>query len=88
MPFVARCHRCGHIESARTRCIIDVCREEHDRASHGSYEPELWAVIIVSNADYNMFQQLSKTPAFWASLRLKFPRFSGLVSGEISLSAN
>jgi len=77
MPFVARCFRCGHIEIGISRWGINVDMEEHDLASHGSYEPELWTVTIISYADYYMIQRLSKTSAFWASLRLKFPRFSG-----------
>ena len=80
MPFVARCHRCGHIEEARTRYFIDLCREEHDAESHGSYDSEQWTVMILSNADYSMFLRLSKYPAFWNSIRTsahKIPRFSG-----------
>jgi hypothetical protein len=65
--------------------------EEHDRASHGFHDSELWTITIVSNSDFSMIERLSKTPAFWNTLRTKahkIPRFSGQVSGEKSLSAN
>jgi len=77
MPFACRCGRCGYVDFDRSRWLINVAMEEHDLASHGSHEPDLWTVTIISHADYYMIQRLSKTSAFWASLRLKFPRFSG-----------
>jgi len=82
MPFVARCVRCGHIETARTRYILNVCMEEHDRASHSrspDSEPR-WTVTVISDSDFSMIERLSKTPAFWATIRSKptlTPRFSG-----------
>jgi len=70
MPFVARCFRCGHVVSARTRAIIDLCCEEHDLASHGSHDSDLWTVAIISDADYYMMERLSKVKTFWAVQRL------------------
>jgi len=70
MPFVARCHRCGHIETARTREIINLCAEEHDLASHLYHDREQWTVAIVSNADFSMIQRLSKVSTFWAAQRI------------------
>jgi len=70
MPFVARCYRCGHIETATTRYGINLDIEEHDLASHLYHDRELWTVAIISNADYYMIQRLSKISTFWASQRI------------------
>jgi hypothetical protein len=70
MPFVARCFRCGHIETALSRWLINVCMEEHDLASHLYHDREQWTVAIITNADYYMIERLSKISTFWAAQRI------------------
>jgi len=86
MPFVSRCVRCGHIELARTRPILDICMEEHDRKSHRdqSGDHSLWTIIVISHSVFYRFQGLSGSPAFWRAIRQKVPCFSGLVVGRIA----
>jgi len=70
LPFVARCRRCGHIETAMTRDVINICIEEHDLDSHVFHDRDQWTVAIVSNADFYMIQRLSKISTFWAAQRI------------------
>jgi len=71
MPFVARCYRCGHIVSARTRAILNICEEEHDLKSHkADLTDSGWTVTVISEAELNRLDQLEKIPKFWATLRL------------------
>jgi len=65
--------------------------KDHDRDSHRhDLDLDEWTVAVVTHSEYCMMLRLSRLSAFWRAVRRSpaLPLFSGLRSGENSVSAN
>jgi hypothetical protein len=80
MPFLAKCHRCNYIVTAKTRFGINQYKASHADKSHKDYGTA-WTTTVITEELFYELERLTQLPAFWMAYRASPKQLESLISG-------